>query len=239
MLATFPVRMIGPMVPSAYLDGRMKDDKTYGANLWKPAGEECLQWLSTKPARSVIYASFGSMADLKPKQIEELAWGLRDSGHHFLWVVKERQQPMLPGGYTEAVAEVGLVVSWCNQLQVLAHSAVGCFVTHCGWNSTMEGLCLGVPMVGMPQWADQTCNVKMVEEIWGVGLKASVGEEGVVGREKVVRCVREVMDGGRSEELRRNAGNWRKLAIEAVGEGGSSDKNIDEFVKELVHRKLV
>ncbi|KAK9277568.1 hypothetical protein L1049_007113 [Liquidambar formosana] len=230
----WPGRLIGPMVPSAYLDGRIEEDKGYGASLWKPLGGECMKWLETKGPRSVVYVSFGSMVSLTEKQVEEIAWGLKESNLHFLWVVKEAEQEKLPNGFIDSTKEKGLIVTWCNQLEMLAHNAIGCFVTHCGWNSTLEGLSLGVPMVGVPQWADQLPNAKYIDEIWGVGVRAKEDEKGIVKREELQLCLKEVMEGETSQEIRRNASKWRKLAKEAISEGGTSDKCIDEFMGHLL-----
>ncbi|KAA8533094.1 hypothetical protein F0562_033373 [Nyssa sinensis] len=230
----WPAKLIGPMVPSAYLDGRIKDDRGYGASLWKPLGDECIEWLETKPCQSVVYISFGSMVSLSSKQVEEIALGLKDSNLYFLWVVKESERAKLPDGFIESTKEKGLIVTWCNQLEMLAHKAIGCFATHCGWNSTLEGLSLGVPMVGVPQWADQLTDAKFMEEIWGVGVRAKEDREGIVRREELVFCLKEIMvEGERSKEIRRNAGKWKELAKEAISEGGSSDKSINEFVEHL------
>ncbi|KAJ4961429.1 hypothetical protein NE237_021339 [Protea cynaroides] len=226
--------MIGPMIPSAYLDGRIEDDRGYGASLWKPLDHKCKKWLELKPAGSVVYVSFGSMVVLTPKQMEEIAWGLRGSDYHFLWVVKESEHGKLPEGFIEATEEKGLVVTWCQQLELLAHEAIGCFVTHCGWNSTLEALCLGVPMVGVPKFADQFTNAKFIEDVWGVGVRAKEEDNnGTVRREELQFCLREVMDGERSQEMKKNAAKWKELAKNAVSEGGSSDNNINEFVAQV------
>lgn len=224
--------MVGPMVPSAYLDQQIEGDTAYGASFWKPTNR-CLKWLETKPAKSVIYVSFGSMAEIPTKQVEEIAWGLKASCKHFLWVAKEPEK-RLPKDFLNSMGETGLVVPWCDQLEVLANQAVGCFVTHCGWNSTLEGLSLGVPVVGVPQRADQPTNAKFLEEVWRVGLRAKTNEEGVVTREALETNIREVMEGEQSGEIRRNAMKWRETAKKAVGVGGSSDKNINEFVEKLL-----
>ncbi|KAK9944530.1 hypothetical protein M0R45_010091 [Rubus argutus] len=135
--------------------------------------------------------------------MEELGWGLKKSNIYFLWVVREEEATKLPKGFAEEILEMGLVVSWCPQLDVLAHEAVGCFVTHCGWNSTLEALSLGVPLVAVPQWTDQSTNAK------------NIG-----GRER--------------KEIQKNALKWKELARKAVDEGGSSDRNVDEFITKLV-----
>jgi len=231
----FPAKLIGPMVPSAYLDGRIKEDKGYGANLWKPLSEDCINWLNAKPSQSVVYISFGSMVSLTSEQIEELALGLKESEVNFLWVLRESEQGKLPKGYKDFIKEKGIIVTWCNQLELLAHDAVGCFVTHCGWNSTLESLSIGVPVVCLPQWADQLPDAKFLEEIWEVGVRPKEDENGVVKRDEFILSLKVVMEGERSEVIRRNASEWKKLARVAVSEGGSSDKNIDEYVDHLMN----
>ncbi|CAL9068556.1 unnamed protein product [Musa banksii] len=219
-------KTVGPTVPSKYLDDRIPFDSQYGLNLFTPAAAPCMRWLGSKRPASVVYVSFGSMAVLGPEQTAELAFGISDSGKDFLWVVRSSETGKLPRNFAEGFAERGLVVSWSPQTEVLAHPAVGCFLTHCGWNSTAEGLSLGVPMVAMPQWTDQLTNAKYVEDVWGVGVRVREDEKGLVRREEVERCVREVMEGRRREEMRMNAAKWRERAKAAVGKDGSSDKNI-------------
>ncbi|KAJ4711179.1 Glycosyltransferase [Melia azedarach] len=229
----WPGKLIGPMVPSAYLDGRIKGDRGYGSSLWTPLSEQCSEWLETKPKQSVVYVSFGSMVSPTAEQMKEVAWGLKESGLHFIWVVRESQQDKLPDGFIDSTKEKGLVVTWCNQLEVLEHPATRCFVTHGGWNSTLEGLSLGVPMIGLPQWADQLTDAKYVEEIWEVGVRAKEDEKGIVRKQELLKCLKEVMEGERSEVIRKNAGKWKKKSEEAMSQGGSSDKNIDYFVNSL------
>jgi pathogen-inducible salicylic acid glucosyltransferase len=107
-------------------------------------------------------------------------------------------------------------------------------VTHCGWNSTLEGLNFGVPMVAVPQLVDQSTNAKFITDVWKIGLKAQADEKGLVRREAAKHCIRDIMVGERGKEIKKNALKWRKLAKEAVDKGGSSDKNIEEFVTKLV-----
>ncbi|CAN1252440.1 Flavonol 7-O-beta-glucosyltransferase UGT74F1 [Linum perenne] len=109
------------------------------------------------------------------------------------------------------------------QVQILASGGVGCFFTHCGWNSTIEALSLGVPMVAMPQWTDQPPNAKLVEQVWKVGVRV-----------RVEMCVRVVMDGESGKEMKKIGEKWKDLACLAISEGGSSDKSIDEFVSKLL-----
>ncbi|XP_040992411.1 mogroside IE synthase-like [Juglans microcarpa x Juglans regia] len=237
MSKIMPMRTVGPTIPSMFLDKRIEDDKDYGFSIFKPNTDACVKWLNDRPKASVVYVSFGSMAALEAEQMQELAWGLRMNNNYFLWVVRASEEAKLPKNFVEETSEKGLVVGWCPQLEVLAHEAVGCFVTHCGWNSTLEALSLGVPMVAMPQWTDQSTNAKYIMDFWKMGLKAPVDEKGLVRREAAAHCIREIMEGERGEEIKKNAFKWRKLAKEAVDKGGSSDKNIEEFVAKLVARK--
>ncbi|KAK1423036.1 hypothetical protein QVD17_18329 [Tagetes erecta] len=234
----WPAKLIGPMVPSAYLDGRIEGDKGYGASLWKPLDNGCGRWLETKPPNSVVYVSFGSMVSLTQQEMEELAWGLQESGFYYIWVVRDIERHKLPKGFLDLTTqnqEKGMVVNWCNQLEMLAYESVGCFVTHCGWNSTLEGLSLGVPMVGIPKWADQWTDAKFIADVWCVGVRAKVDRgTGIVKREEVVLCLNEVMnEGEKGLEIKKNARKWKELAKEAISEGGSSDKAIEEFVLSL------
>ncbi|CAH2038824.1 unnamed protein product [Thlaspi arvense] len=213
-----------------YLDKRLSEDKNYGFSLFNAKVTECIEWLDSKQPNSVVYVSFGSLVILNEDQMMELAAGLTKTGCFFLWVVRETEAAKIPKYYAEEISEKGLVVSWSPQLEVLAHKSVGCFLTHCGWNSTLEGLSLGVPMIGMPHWTDQPTNAKFIEDVWKVGVRVKAEADGLVRREEVVRCVGEVMEGERGKEIRRNVEKWKVLAREAVSEGGSSDKSIDQFV---------
>ncbi|KAL1552596.1 mogroside IE synthase-like [Salvia divinorum] len=231
MKKSMSVKTIGPAIPSIYLDKRLQHDTNYGLSMFKP-DDTCMKWLQQRPPKSVIYVSFGSIAKLEEREMEELATALKLTGRHFLWVVRSSEASKLPANFAGgASGGKGLVVPWCSQLEVLAHDAVGCFVTHCGWNSTLEALSLGVPMVGVPWWSDQSTNAKFVADVWKVGVRACPDEEGVVGREELARCVECVMEG---EEMRENARKWKELAKGAADEGGSSDRNIHEFVSTLM-----
>ncbi|CAN1236017.1 UDP-glycosyltransferase 74F2 [Linum grandiflorum] len=193
----WPLRTIGPTIPSMYLDKQLQDDRDYGFSIFKPNNEACINWLNNtnKPKGSVIYVSFGSLASLGADQMGEL-------------------------------------------LEVLEHEAVGCFVTHCGWNSTLEALSLGVPMVAMPQWSDQATNAKYIEGVWKMGVRCERNEQGIVKREVVEKCLREVMEGEQGNEMKRNSEKWKKLMKEAASQGGSSDRNISDFVDSLRYHRI-
>jgi hypothetical protein len=232
--STWRAKTIGPTLPSFYLDdGRLPRNKTYGygVDLFSSTDHQappcpCMAWLDKQEPGSVVLASYGTVANLDAAQLEELGNGLCDSGKPFVWVLRSDEAEKLSRQLGGKCKEKGLVVPFCPQLEVLAHKATGCFLTHCGWNSTIESMATGVPMAAMPQWADQPTTAKYVESAWGIGVRM---RKGLVRREEVERCIREVMEGERKDEFRQNAARWMKKAKEAMQEGGSSDKNIAEF----------
>nr|GLL17449.1 UDP-glycosyltransferase 74G1-like [Ipomoea trifida] len=228
------VGAIGPTIPSVYLDNRLPDDKEYGLSVFKPMTEVCMKWLDEQQDGSVVYVSFGSMVHLQEEQMEELAWALRRSNRPFLWVVRSEEANKLPKNFAEEEMR-GLVVSWCPQLQVLAHNAVGCFLTHCGWNSTLEAISLGVPMIAIPQWSDQATNSKLVMDKWKTGVRAKTDENGVVKREEIEECIGRVME---EEEMRANTRKWKQVCKEAMEEGGTSDRDIQDFISCLAAKSM-
>ncbi|CAL1407909.1 unnamed protein product [Linum trigynum] len=232
MARRWRVGTIGPTLPSKYLDGRLEDDTDYVINLFEPSSDECMSWLGTKPEGSVVYASFGSMVKVSQEQMEEVARGLENTNFYFLWVVRADEEVKLPANFNRAGGK-GLVVNWAPQLEVLAHPATGCFLTHCGLNSVVEAMCLGVPMVAVPQWTDQITNAKYVEDVWQVGVRVAVDGKATVRRETVEMCIREVME-VRRVELKVNAESWKGLARQALDGGGSSDLCINDFVAALL-----
>ncbi|KAJ3694156.1 hypothetical protein LUZ60_009636 [Juncus effusus] len=219
---------IGPVLSSSKVQGEnkskdlfMKDEKTY------------VQWLNTKPTKSVIYISFGSMSLINKNQMEEMSRALKETGHPFLWVVRKDNREELGTEVEELVSNTdGLVIEWCNQLEVLSHPSVGCFITHCGWNSTLETVARGVPAIGVPQWTDQNTNASLLEK-WGVGVRGEKNGEIIEG-EELKRCLEIVMGGGeRGDKIREMAEFWKERAREAVETGGSSERNLRAFVEEM------
>jgi hypothetical protein len=208
------------------------------AALRKPVGQflpedtGCLPWLDAQPDGSVVYVAFGSFAIFDLRQFTELAEGLKLTRRPFLWVVRP---DFTTGDLSEAwfdefkdrVAGKGMVVSWCPQQQVLAHRAVACFVSHCGWNSTMEGVRNGVPFLCWPYFVDQFANRSYICDIWRTGLAVSPGEDGIVTKDEVSGRVEKVIgDEGMAERARM----LRDAASKCLGEGGSSRENFDRLV---------
>lgn len=222
---------IGPLVSSS-----SEASSTRKADLFRSSEEDYIKWLDSKLDKSVIYISLGTHADdLPEKHMEALTSGVLATGRSFLWVAREKNPEEKKNRFLDLIREDdrGLVVGWCSQTAVLAHPSVGCFVTHCGWNSTLESLESGVPVVAFPQFADQCTTAKLVEATWRIGVRVKEGEKGHVDGDEVRRCLEKVMsDGEEAEEMRRNAARWKTLAVDAAAEGGPSDLNLKGFVEE-------
>uniref|UniRef100_A0ACD5Z9P2 Uncharacterized protein n=1 Tax=Avena sativa TaxID=4498 RepID=A0ACD5Z9P2_AVESA len=184
-------------------EGAIADSEFTGLSLWKQ-DTEVVAWLDTQEPGSVVYLNFGSHTVLTPEQTAEFAWGLAAAGYPFLWAVREGAA--LPPEFLSEVPEGRRrLTTWCPQERVLRHHAVGCFVTHNGWNSTCESIAAGGPMVCWPGFADQYTNSKYAYEVWWVG--ARLDDE--VGREQVACRVREVMMRGEDSGVRASAEMWK------------------------------
>ncbi|PQP98862.1 crocetin glucosyltransferase chloroplastic-like [Prunus yedoensis var. nudiflora] len=208
--ASMNVIPIGPLVITGFWEEseNQSSDAGFRCDLFDKSEDDYLQWLDSKPDCSVCLC---------------VIWEHEKGGDQEAQIMKIKNRLK--------IKEQGLVVPWCSQMEVLRHKSVGCFVMHCGWNSTVESLVAGVPMVGCAQFSDQNTNAKLVEEVWGVGVRAKENEEGVIGGAEIKRCLEIVMgDGERGEEIRRNCEKWKGLAKEAVKEGGSSDYNLRHFI---------
>ncbi|KAK3017071.1 hypothetical protein RJ639_007002 [Escallonia herrerae] len=230
-----PIRPIGPLFKNPTL---AKASAVRGDFL---IADDCIEWLDSKALSSVVYVSFGSIVYLKQEQIDEIANGIFNSGVSFLWVLKQPHKDfglaplLLPDGFLEKAGDRGKVVQWSPQEQVLAHPAVACFVTHCGWNSSMEALSSGVPVLAFPQWGDQVTDAKYLVDVFNIGIRMCRGEaeNKITSGEEVEKCLREATSGPKAAEIKENALKWKKAAEEAVAEGGSSDRNLQAFVDEV------
>ncbi|KAG6731086.1 hypothetical protein I3842_01G112000 [Carya illinoinensis] len=231
----FNLTAVGPLIPSAFLDGKDPSDKAFGGDLFQESKEYYIEWMNSKPNSSVIYVSFGSMLVLAKQQMEEMVRGLLDCGRPFLWVIRAKENGEEERlSCREELEQKGMIVPWCSQVEVLSHPSLACFVTHCGWNSSLESLVSGVPVVAFPQWTDQGTNAKLIEDVWKTGLRVTANKDGIVDSDEIKRCLELVAGGGeRGEEMRRNAKKWKDLAREAAKEGGSSYKNLKAFVEEI------
>ncbi|KAI8532769.1 hypothetical protein RHMOL_Rhmol11G0239900 [Rhododendron molle] len=207
--------------------------------------ESCLKWLDSKKPNSVIYICFGSVVKFDVSQLYEIAMGLECSGQQFIWVVRRGEnenesEEWLPEGFEERMKDKGLIIrGWAPQVLILEHDAVGGFVTHCGWNSSSEGVSAGVPMVTWPLFAEQFYNEKLVTEILMIGVTVGalkwnifMGSSGVMS-EQIGKAVRRVMVGKYAEDMRNRAKEFKEMAKKAVEEGGSSHTNLSDLIHEL------
>ncbi|GAU19889.1 hypothetical protein TSUD_94940 [Trifolium subterraneum] len=202
----------------------------------------CLKWLNAKKPNSVVYLCFGSMANFSNNQLREIAIGLEASGKNFIWVVrrsKEDGEEWLPEGFEKKMEGKGLIIrGWSPQALILEHEAIGAFVTHCGWNSVLEGITAGVPMITWPVAAEQFYNEKLLNEVLKigapVGVKKWVGLEGdSVEWNEVEKAVKRIMEGEEALEIKKNVKVLSELAMRALEEGGSSYSDLNVLIEEL------
>lgn len=225
------VYTIGPV--HARLKGRL-ESKPSSSNSLMEEDRSCMSWLEKQPEKSVIYVSFGSVAVVTREQILEIWHGLVNSGQRFLWVFRpdlvagENGRNWVPAELEEGTNERGYVVRWAPQEAVLEHRAVGGFLTHSGWNSTLESIVAGVPMICWPCLGDQNTNSRMVEAVWKIGLDMKDGCDRVT----VEKMVRDVMEKRKDEFLRRSE-KMAELAGKAISEGGSSDSSLRRLVDDI------
>ncbi|CAA0830318.1 UDP-glycosyltransferase 86A1 [Striga hermonthica] len=201
---------------------------------------DCASWLASKPTDSVLYISFGSLVQISKHVIEEIAHGLLLSGVNFLWVVREGvlgssddATSVLPVGFESEIKQgKGLIVPWCDQISVLSSRAVGGFLTHCGWNSTVESMWCGVPMICYPVAYDQPTNRKLVVNDWKIGV--DLCDQGmIVDRNEIDERIKSFMSGEMGKELRQEAKKVKEKFRNALSNGGSSEENFDRFISDL------
>ncbi|KAM7500069.1 hypothetical protein LguiA_024483 [Lonicera macranthoides] len=236
------VSILSAMIPQVYTVGPLqlllnlvpKEEHltSIGYNLWKEESL-CLEWLDSRESSSVLYVNFGSIAVMSSKKVVEFALGLANSGQDFLWIIRPDlvmgESAILPLEFQEVTKERGFIASWCPQEQVLSHRSVGGFLTHCGWNSTIESLSAGVPMICLPFFGDQPTNCRYVCTEWEVGLEI----DSDINRDDVEKVVKELMEGEKGKKMKNKALEWKKKADKATGAHGSSSLNLDMLVNKF------
>lgn len=237
-----PIYPIGPLVKLRQVEQQF------------PRGNKVLEWLDMQPSESVIYVSFGSGGTLSKSQIAELAWGLELSQQRFIWVVRPpidndvhgsyfsnthdeietQDYNYLPEGFVTRTHKMGMLVpTWAPQEMILAHKSVGGFLTHCGWNSVLESILNGVPMIAWPLFAEQRMNATMLMEELGVAIKSKVLESmGFVGREEIEKLVRKVMEEKEGKEMRVRVKELKCSGEKAFSKGGSSYNSFGQVAKD-------
>ncbi|KAL1816459.1 hypothetical protein DCAR_0520858 [Daucus carota subsp. sativus] len=218
---SMPVYVIGPAIP----DFKLKQNLS--TNIDAP---HYIKWLDNQPNNSVLYISQGSFLSVSSVQLDEIVAGVLDSGVRYFWVTKTEA--------SRVSGEKGLVVPWCDQLRVLCHPSVGGFWSHCGWNSTKEGVFAGVPMLTFPIIFDQNMNSNAIVDDWKTGwrVKRSTAVEKLVTRNEIAGLVKRFMD-LESEEgkmMRKRVKELEEIARQATAEGGSSENDIDAFIQDIL-----
>lgn len=219
-----PVYAIGPILANDFAKTKI------AMSLWSES--DCSQWLNTKANGSVLYVSFGSYAHVSKHDIVEIAHGLLLSGVNFVWVlrpdiVSSDDTDILPEGFEESARHKGLVVPWCHQIAVLSHPAIGGFLTHCGWNSIMESIWCGIPLICFPILTDQFTNRKLVVHDWKLGI--NLCNEKTISREQVSKNIAGLMcDEILNNKLMNEMKKVRRTLENATD--GSSDKNFEDFI---------
>jgi len=207
---------------------------------------ECMEWPETKKPNSVVYVCFGSMANFSDSQLREIATGFEASGQPFMWVVRKNKEDgvaWLPDGFEKRMEGKGLIIrGWAPQVLILEHEAIGAFVTHCGWNSTLEAVTAGVPMVTWPLGAEQFFNEKLLTEVLQIGVPigakkwvetASVDAVmDTITWDAVEKAVKRIMRGEDAIEMRNRTKVLSQLAKRAVEGGGSSYSDLNALIAE-------
>lgn len=238
-----PVWTIGPLLPiDSGTNSKHRVGKEPGISL-----EDCMQWLNLNPVNSVLYISFGSQNSISASQMMSLAEGLEQSGKPFIWVIRppfgsdikgDFKSEWLPLGFETRIRESkrGLLIrDWAPQLEILSHKSTGAFVSHCGWNSVLESLSNGVPIIAWPLGAEQAYNSKMIVEEMGVAVELTRTVEIMVSGEEVRKVIETAMEEeGKGKEMRKKAREIAEMIKTARTEKGSSVRGMDDFVRAVV-----
>ncbi|XP_024543543.1 anthocyanidin 3-O-glucosyltransferase 7 [Selaginella moellendorffii] len=208
---------------------------------------QVIPWLDKQEPRSVLYIAFGTVAPVPAAQFEQIALALESTKNiAFLWVVRPEQLKLVPkefgctaryafksGDTVNGTVYRGLLTDWAPQVAVLGHRAVGGFLTHCGWNSILESITVGVPVISMPRMADQCLTRKILDEEWGVSVRLGNTVTDAVSKTDLEAAIEELMF-ERRDELGKKASDLGELARQGMEEGGSSRSGIDSLVKDLL-----
>ncbi|KAK1568462.1 hypothetical protein Q3G72_024841 [Acer saccharum] len=198
-----------------------------------------IQWLDRKleQGSSVLYVAFGTQADISPEQLKEISSGLEESNVNFLWVIRNKESE-LGDGFEERVKDRGIVVrEWVDQREILLHQSIQGFLSHCGWNSVMESICAGVPILAWPMMADQPLNARMVVEEIKVGVRVETcngSVRGFVKKEGLAKMVKVLMEGDKGKEVRKKVKQYAEMSKKAMEENtGSSWRSLDMLMSEI------
>ena len=207
----------------------LSEAESLRSSLWKE-DSKCLRWLDKRQTNSVLFVSYGSITVMSDQLFKEFAWGLANSKQQFFWVIRPDSvmgnSGMLPEEYYQEIEDRGLMMNWCPQDQVLSHPSVGAFLTHCGWNSTLEIISGGKFVICWPFFDEQPTNCLYLCTLWGIGMEISHD----VKRDEVTTLVKKMMEGDKGKQMKNKALEWKKKAEEATNIGGSSYNNFNKFI---------
>ncbi|KAL2528687.1 UDP-glycosyltransferase 83A1 [Forsythia ovata] len=216
-----------------FLSTNKSKSSSIGGSFWQE-DTTCFSWLDEQPIGSVIYVSFGSIAVFSQDQLNELALALELSGRPFLWVVRSNlangSHVKYPNGFQERVSKRAKIVEWAPQEKVLAHSSIACFLSHCGWNSTMEGLSTGVPFLCWPYFSDQFHNQNYICDVWKIGLRLNPNKNGLRSRHEIMTKIEMLLS---DYGIKANAVKLKEMALKSVSGYGSSSQNFETFIDSL------
>ncbi|KAG9160444.1 hypothetical protein Leryth_008843 [Lithospermum erythrorhizon] len=253
-LELYPLKALAqdPMTPPVYPVGPILNQAPRGS---EQARDEILKWLDCQPEKSVVFICFGSQGSIDEEQIQELAHGLELSGHRFLWALRKRSygnragypgeyenfKDVLPENFLDQTKEVGKIVGWVPQLDVLAHKSIGGFVSHCGWNSTLESIWNGVPIATWPLHAEQQLNSFQLVKEENLAVEISLDyqehrqEQGcaLISAEEIERGLRRLM--ASDNEVRENVAKMSANARKSIEVGGSSYANLRRLIEDMIN----
>ncbi|XP_047335467.1 zeatin O-glucosyltransferase-like [Impatiens glandulifera] len=239
----------------SYLD-LLKDKKQWAVAPLNPViratdemminNNNCLLWLDKQPRKSVLFVSFGSTTSMVAEQVKELAIGLKQSKQRFLWVLRDAERGNifsddhgdrksgLPDGFEESVKGIGMVTrDWAPQVEILGHGSIGAFMSHCGWNSCMESLSMGVPIVAWPMHSEQPYNAMLVTEMLNAGVAVKECDGVLVGSVLIKEAIEEMMVSEEGAIKRERAKEIGLSLRKAVEEGGATRLEVDSFVEHI------
>lgn len=216
--------------------------------------EGIIKWLDDQPPCSVVFICFGSMGSFGLDQVGEIANGIVQSGYRFVWVLRQPPaankvefpgeymsfEEVLPEGFLDQTVGIGKVVGWVPQVAVLSHRAIGGFVSHCGWNSILESLWCGVPILTWPLYAEQKLNAfQMVKELGlAVEIPTTMSDKASVNMaitaELIEKGIRRLMMEGDAEVIRRKVREMREKSRMNMQEGGSSYTSLGNLIRHVI-----
>ncbi|GAB2218258.1 hypothetical protein Drorol1_Dr00001478 [Drosera rotundifolia] len=188
----------------------------------------CIPFLEGRDHASVAYVSFGTVATLPPHELVALADAVEVSRITFIWSLNDKAAEHLPEGFKERTEGRGKVVPWAPQVALLAHPATGVFITHGGWNSIIESIIAGVPMICRPFLGDQMLNTRFIETVWRIGTGVEVD---VFTKTGTLAALEKVIRTEEGKQMRANVTVLKGLAEAAVQPNGSSIKNMESLIK--------